>query len=82
MLQPHVLEVYPMSDYKLRLIFDTGEKKVFDVTPYIEGDWFGQLKDEKLFKNVHVSGKTIKWSGGQDIAPHELYDNSYTEVSK
>ncbi len=58
------------------LIFETGEHKIFDVKPYINGDWFGKLRDEVFFKTVHVSRNTIQWAGGQDIAPHELYDDS------
>ena len=76
MLQPNVLEVVPLADYKVFLVFETGEKKIFDVTPYISGDWFGKLKDVDFFNFVHVVGRTIEWAGGQDIAPHELYDYS------
>jgi hypothetical protein len=65
-----------MTDYKVFLTFDNGEKKVFNVTPYIHGDWFGMLKDLHFFRTVHVSGRTIEWADGQDIAPHELYDDS------
>ena len=76
MLQPKVLKVTPLTGYKLILTFDTGEQKIFDVTPYISGDWFGKLRDENFFNTVHVAGNTIEWAGGQDIAPHELYDHS------
>jgi hypothetical protein len=76
MLQPKVLEVIPLADYKVFLTFETGEKKIFDVKPYISGDWFGKLKDINFFNTVHIVGKTIEWAGGQDIAPHELYDHS------
>ena len=76
MLQPRVLDVTPLADYKLILVFETGEQKIFDVTPYISGDWFGKLKDEEMFNTVRVVGNTIEWAGGQDIAPHELYDCS------
>ena len=76
MLQPKVVSVYPLPDYKVKVEFDTGEKKVFDVTPYITGDWFGKLKDVDFFKTVRISGNTIEWVGGQDISPHELYDCS------
>ena len=76
MLQPKVLKVTPLTGYKLVLVFDTGEQKIFDVTPYISGDWFGELKDERFFNTVRISGNTIEWAGGQDIAPHELYDYS------
>ena len=76
MLQPKVLNVAPLTGYKLSITFDTGEQKIFDVNPYISGDWYGKLKDISLFNSVHVSGNTIQWPGGQDIAPHELYDYS------
>jgi len=76
LLQPKIIEVKPLANYKLYLKFETNEEKVFDVLPYIDGDWFGKLKDEKYFKTVHLSGNTIEWQGGQDIAPHELYELS------
>ena len=76
MLQPRVLEVKPLNDYKVLVAFETGERKIFDVSPYISGDWFGKLKDTEFFKTVRVAGSTIAWAGGQDIAPHELYDDS------
>ena len=74
MLQPKVIDVSPLANYKVMVVFDTGEQKIFNVEPYISGDWFGKLKDIEFFKTVRVSGNTIEWAGGQDIAPHELYD--------
>ena len=76
MSQPRAVEVYPLSDYKVIVVFNTGERKIFDVTPYINGEWFGKLKNKTFFKTVRVNGKTIEWADGQDIAPHELYDYS------
>lgn len=76
MLQPRLLEVKPLPDYKLLLQYDTGEAKLFDVMPYISGSWYGKLKDMDLFNTVRVCGNTATWAEGQDIAPHELYDAS------
>lgn len=76
MLQPKVLDVKPLPDYRLLVSFATGEKKVFDVTPYIRGDWFGRLSDPAVFQTVRPRGSTVVWADGQDIAPHELYDDS------
>jgi hypothetical protein len=78
MLQPKILEVKPMDKYNIMLKYETGEIKVFDVSPYIEGDWFGELADEDYFKTVKVipGGIGIEWLNGQDIAPHELYELS------
>lgn len=76
MLQPKVTAVKPLPDYKLLLDFETGERKIFDVMPYIRGDWYGKLRDVDVFRTVHVAGISIAWADGQDIAPHELYDDS------
>ena len=76
MLQPRAIDVTPLADYKVVVTFDTGEARIFDVMPYISGDWFGKLRSIEVFNTVRVVGNTIEWAGGQDIAPHELYDYS------
>ena len=76
MLQPKLLKVEPISQMKLKLIYETGETKIFDVSPYIDGSWYSELKDEGYFNSVRIlpDGFGIEWANGQDIAPHELYD--------
>lgn len=76
MLQPKVIEVKPIKNYKLLLTFANGERRIFDVSQYISGDWYGKLKDPEFFATVQVSGNTVAWKDGQDIAPHELYEMS------
>ncbi len=49
---------------------------MFDVKPYLHGEWFSQLKDVSVFNTVHVAGLSIKWDGGQDICPDRLYYDS------
>ena len=78
MLQPRLTSVEPVGRLKLRLDYETGETKLFDVAPYVSGPWFGELKEEDYFRTVHLlpGGIGIEWSNGQDIAPHELYECS------
>jgi hypothetical protein len=78
MLQPHLTGVTALPDYRLLLNYETGESKIFDVTPYIDGDWYGHLRDVNYFASVRVlpDNTGIEWPEGQDIAPHELYDLS------
>ena len=78
MLQPKIIDVETLSNYKLKLHYETGEKRLFDVSPYIRGSWYERLKEPAYFKTVHVlpGGAGIEWAEGQDIAPHELYDIS------
>lgn len=71
-----IVSVKAIEDYKIIIEFINGEKKIFDVTPYIKGNWYGKLKEKSYFDNVRISGNTVCWSDGQDIAPHELYDLS------
>jgi hypothetical protein len=76
MLRPTVTKVIPKDDYKLMLEFDNGEKKSFDVKPYIKGTWFGKLNDKFYFSQVKTNGFNIEWLDGQDICPDDLYYNS------
>lgn len=76
MLEPKAIEVRPLPDYQLSLTFDSGEKRIFDVRPYINGEWYSELLDVEMFNTVHISGLSIEWDGGQDIAPDCLYAHS------
>jgi hypothetical protein len=77
-LAPKIIGVEALEDYKIKLKYETGEIKLFDVSPYISGAWYKELNNDSYFKTVHIisSGKGIAWEHGQDIAPHELYDMS------
>ncbi len=77
-MQPELTDVKPLEDFRLLLCYNNGEQRVFDVTPYITGSWYGQLSDPNVFRTVRVSGRTVEWANGQDIAPHELYELSKT----
>ena len=73
MLRPAAIKVFPQEDYTLRIIFDNGEEKLFDVKPYIKGNWYGELKEKRYFSTVSVDGYTVVWENGQDICPDDLY---------
>ncbi len=79
MLRPTAEEVTPIDNYKLRIKFDNGERKIFDVKPYIRGSWFEELQNISYFKSVNVDGFTVAWPNGQDICPDELYYSSISE---
>jgi hypothetical protein len=76
MPQPQILKVEALPDYQICVTYRSGESGVFDVSPYIEGSWYGLLRDRSYFATVHVAnnGQSVEWAGGQDIAPHELFD--------
>ena len=82
MLQPGLKSVEAIDPLRLRLIYETGEIKLFDVTPYASGSWFGELLDPEYFHTVRLlpGGIGIEWANGQDIAPHELYELSVQDI--
>jgi hypothetical protein len=71
-----VVHVEPLSEYKLSLEFENQEKRIFDVTPYLEMGVFRQLKDKNIFSRAFIDGGTVMWPGEIDIAPETLYDHS------
>lgn len=76
MLRPTVVSVQVEQDYMLRLTFDNGEVKRFDVKPYIQGAWYSALNNEEYFRTVRPNGYSVEWADGQDLCPDELYYNS------
>ena len=72
----HVTRVLATDDFRLELMFDTGELKVFDVKPYLDKGVFQRLRDLSLFKQAYVAGGTVCWPHDLDIAPETLYDRS------
>ena len=76
MLQPLLTLVHPEDGRWLVLTYDSGERRRFDVSPYMNGPWFGELNDHSYFDAVRIvgGGFGIEWPHGQDIAPHELYE--------
>lgn len=71
-----VTDVKPLEDYKLLLTFENDEQKVFDVTPYLEVGKFSELKDDTLFKSVHISFDSVAWKNQLDLDPELLYSKS------
>jgi hypothetical protein len=76
MLQPMILRVEPLSDFKLKLEYETGEIKLFDAKPFIKGSFCGELGNESYFKAVRAVKTHVEWPHGQDIAPEALYETS------
>ena len=71
-----VVRVEVKPDYKLILDFENGERRVFDMSPYIDKKPFGPLKNVSVFAKAFVDNGTVVWPGNIDIAPETLYDRS------
>jgi hypothetical protein len=71
-----VKDVKPQDNYMLLLTFANGEKRQFDVKPYLTTGIFQELKDKNLFRTVRTSFDTIEWANEADFDPEFLYQKS------
>ena len=63
-----------LRDYKIEVLFNTGEKKIIDLSNSLKGIVFQPLKDIGFFKNFKINFNTIEWENGADFAPEYLYE--------
>ena len=75
-MNPRVKSVKAENDHTLLLEFANGEKKRFDVSPYIGKGVFAPLSDESFFRRVTVFLGSIQWTNGADLWPDTLYLDS------
>jgi len=72
-MNPRVMNVKPEQNFKLLITFNNGEKKSFDVKPYLEIGIFRELQDVSLFNSVKPFLGSIQWANGVDLCPDTLY---------
>ena len=72
-MNPRVIHVQAEQNFKLLITFNNGEKKSFDVKPYLETGVFKELKDESIFNSVKPFLGSIQWANGLDLCPDTLY---------
>ena len=70
-----VTDVDYVKDYELLLTFNDGTRKLVDLKPYLTGEVFGELLDLDKFTQYGLTGYTIEWANGADLAPEFLQDN-------
>jgi uncharacterized protein DUF2442 len=71
-----VTDVKALDNYQLKLSFNTGETRVFDVSPYLDKGIFCELRDPTYFQSVRLAFGTIAWPNEQDFGPESLYVES------
>lgn len=75
-MNPRVIDVKPENDFVLLVTFTNGEKKRFDVKPYLGIGIFKELRDRSMFNSVKPFLGSIQWSNGVDLCPDTLYTES------
>jgi len=71
-----VISVKTLADYMLELVFENGEKRIFDMKPFLDKKPFVKLHNSPLFFKASVGFGTVVWPGNIDIAPETLWSGS------
>ncbi|MBI5331475.1 MAG: DUF2442 domain-containing protein [Betaproteobacteria bacterium] len=72
-MTPDVIRVTPRTDFKLDAVFATGERRLFDMKPYLAYPAFAPLAEANLFMCAHVSDGVVAWTDEIDLSPDTLY---------
>ena len=67
-----IVKVDARSDHTLWLEFENGERRVFDMKPYLKREPFVGLAILSRFLRARVEYGTVVWPGNLDIAPETL----------
>lgn len=59
--------------HRLLLIFTNDERRVFDLTPYLDKGLFRALQDAETFDRACVVAGPVEWPGEIDLSYDTLY---------
>jgi len=72
-MNPKVIKVQPEQNYNLNLWFANGERRHFDMKPYLNFEVFQALKDQKVFNSATMFLGSVTWSNNSDLSYDTLY---------
>lgn len=71
-----VVRIEVKANHILDLEFENGERRRFDMTPYMKQKPWSRLNSPALFESAYIHLGTVSWPGGIDIDPETLYELS------
>ncbi|MFZ4702917.1 MAG: DUF2442 domain-containing protein [Candidatus Methylumidiphilus sp.] len=71
-----VINVQALPGHKLIMRFENGERRCFDMSPYMDQKPWVKLRGSPLFYLAKVEYGTVVWPGEIDIDPETLYELS------
>jgi hypothetical protein len=71
-----VVSISIVAPFTLQIVFDDGKERVIDFSPVLEGELYGPLRDEEMFRQVEIDSEvhTVVWPNGADFDPYILHD--------
>ena len=75
MLMVRIVSAEPLSDYRLKVVFNDGVCGIFAVEPQKRGGVFLKLLDAKIFNAVTINPDfgCVEWPNGIDLCPDTMH---------
>ena len=75
MSAPSIVSVRALTGYVLRVDFEDGETRDYDVGPLLSRDPFTLLRVPAFFRSfaVELNGHAVVWNDDIDLAAYELF---------
>jgi hypothetical protein len=72
----YVTDASYIAGFRIRVRFETGEVKLVDLGPHLDGPVFEPLKDPAYFRRFTLDRDidTLVWPNDADFSPDFLYD--------
>jgi len=77
-----IVEIVPKDNAILQIRTDDGQTGLFDVTPYLESEAFGTLKDNREFQRVRNGKYFVEWDCGADLSADTIFARWTSNSSK
>ena len=72
-MNPQVKQVHPLEDYRLEVVFENGEQRLFNMKPYLQKGVFVRLQNRAAFRAGRVVAGSVEWPGELDMSYDTLY---------
>ena len=72
-MNPYIQHVHPLDDYQLEVVFENGERRIFDVKPYLRRGVFVRLQSRAAFQAARVVAGSVEWPGELGLSYDTLY---------
>jgi hypothetical protein len=81
-VNPYVKSVKAHDNYQLELLFENGERRIFDLKPYLGRGVFARLQNRPVFQAARVVAGSVEWPGEVDLSYDTLYLESQPMIAE
>lgn len=71
-----IKDVTVANEYQIVFTYENGEKRQFDMKPYLNKGIFIELNDPQMFETVRPSLNSVTWANNADMDPEVLFAES------